>query len=87
MAANAEYHQQLRTRNAGIVEFHALVNLVEQQGVIPFSQIFQIQRLIDELYPRVTKQRDSDVMAERKLADLRSKMSRSKSYRPMLGIC
>ncbi|AFR95835.2 nucleoporin family protein [Cryptococcus neoformans C23] len=76
LAANAEYHQQLRTRNAGIVEFHALVNLVEQQGVIPFSQIFQIQRLIDELYPRVTKQRDSDAMAERKLADLRSKMSR-----------
>lgn len=86
MAANAEYHQQLRTRNAGTVEFHALVNLVEQQSVIPFSQISQVQRLIDELYPTVTKQRDSDAMAERKLADLRSKMSRSKSYRPILGI-
>lgn len=76
LAANAEYHQQLRTRNAGTVEFHALVNLVEQQSVIPFSQISQVQRLIDELYPTVTKQRDSDAMAERKLADLRSKMSR-----------
>ncbi|KIR34935.1 nucleoporin family protein [Cryptococcus deuterogattii MMRL2647] len=76
LATNAKYHQQLRTRNAGTVEFNALVNLVEQQGVIPFSQISQVQRLIDELYPRVTKQRASDAMAERKLADLRSKMSR-----------
>lgn len=87
MAVNAKYHQQLRTRNAGTVEFNALVDLVEQQGVIPFSQISQVQRLIDELYPRVTKQRGSDAMAERKLADLRSKMSRSESCRPVGGIC
>ncbi|WVQ76614.1 hypothetical protein IAR50_006287 [Cryptococcus sp. DSM 104548] len=76
VATNAKFHQELRRRNAGPVDFDALVDVVEKQNTLPLSQLSQVQRLIDDLYPRVVKQQSIDGKAEVKLAELRSKLLR-----------
>ncbi|TYJ58262.1 hypothetical protein B9479_001088 [Cryptococcus floricola] len=76
VASNAKFHQELRRRNAGTVDFDALVDVVEKQRTLPLSQLSQVQRLIDELHPRVVKQQRIDEEAEARLAELRSKMLR-----------
>ncbi|WVN88834.1 uncharacterized protein L203_104048 [Cryptococcus depauperatus CBS 7841] len=48
--------------------------LVDKKGTFPSSQLSEILASIDELHMKLSKQRETDLMAEHKLADLKTKM-------------